>query len=241
VPPGYVGHEQGGRLVNDLIADPYGVFLLDEADKAHPDVMQPFLNLFDEGWICDQRGVKAYASHAIFVLTTNVGQRQIGDMCKEEKSIEEIRSTMRESLARIRHPKSNRPVFTPEFLARIKRLIVFRSLDLVAMRGICRKVISELQRDWHSKRQKELRVEPELVELIAKIACEMNEHANGKEGGRIVRKLLANHVESVLMRQIALQPDRYKACQIVHLKTTASNASGDPQPLGRVILEFLDK
>ena len=55
VPPGYVGHDQGGRLVNDLIADPYCVFLLDEADKAHPDVLQPFLNLFDEGWVRDQR------------------------------------------------------------------------------------------------------------------------------------------------------------------------------------------
>ena len=52
VPAGYVGHDQGGRLINDLNADPYSVFLLDEADKSHPDVMQPFLNLFDEGWIC---------------------------------------------------------------------------------------------------------------------------------------------------------------------------------------------
>jgi ATP-dependent Clp protease ATP-binding subunit ClpC len=55
VPPGYVGTNEGGRIVQELHADPYCVFLLDEADKAHPDVLQPFLNLFDEGWINDQR------------------------------------------------------------------------------------------------------------------------------------------------------------------------------------------
>ena len=71
VPPGYVGHETGGALINDLNADPYGVFLLDEAEKAHPNVWKPFLNLFDEGWIVDQRGVKAYADRAIFILTTS--------------------------------------------------------------------------------------------------------------------------------------------------------------------------
>jgi len=84
VPAGYVGHDAGGRLINDLNADPYGVFLLDEADKAHPDVLQPFLNLFDEGWIRDQRGALAYADKSIFILTTNVGQRMISDMVREK-------------------------------------------------------------------------------------------------------------------------------------------------------------
>jgi len=70
VPPGYVGHDAGGQLVNDLNADPYGVFLLDEADKAHPDVLQPFLNLFDEGWLVDQRGVPLLACPAVWLGAT---------------------------------------------------------------------------------------------------------------------------------------------------------------------------
>src|SRR4029077_20166302 len=90
VPPGYVGTDQGGRLINELNADPYCVFLLDEADKAHPDVLQPFLNLFDEGWVCDQRGVKGYADKSIFILTTNVGQRMIADMVQQGKDMSEI-------------------------------------------------------------------------------------------------------------------------------------------------------
>ena len=78
--------------------------------------MQPFLNLFDEGWVFDQRGGKAYAERAIFILTTNVGQRQIADLCRAGKGIDEITTAMKETLSRIRHTKSNRPVFSPEFL-----------------------------------------------------------------------------------------------------------------------------
>jgi len=158
VPAGYVGHDQGGRLVNEINADPYGVFLLDEADKAHPDVMQPFLNLFDEGWIADQKGNRAYAQRAIFILTTNVGQRQIADMCKSGKNAEEIASSVKDLLSRIRHTKSNRPVFSPEFMARVKRFVVFRTLDQPAMVDICRRAAENMRNQWQRKRQKILTI-----------------------------------------------------------------------------------
>lgn len=221
VPPGYVGHAQGGRLINDLNADPYSVFLLDEADKAHPDVMQPFLNLFDEGWIYDQRGVKAYADRAIFILTTNVGQRQIADLCKKGKSIEEITWTMKESLSRIRHNKSNRPVFTPEFLARIKRFIVFRSLDAEAMAGITQRRVADLVGDWAEKRQKTLIIAPALIDLIAQKAYATDSKSQGKEGGRIVRKLLADLIESRIQAAINRAPGAYQAGNTVEVTYTA--------------------
>jgi ATP-dependent Clp protease ATP-binding subunit ClpA len=233
VPAGYVGHDQGGRLVNELNADPYSVFLLDEADKAHPDVMQPFLNLFDEGWICDQRGNKAYADRAIFILTTNVGQRQIAELCKQGKSIEEITTTMKESLARIRHPKSNRPVFTAEFLARIKRVVVFRSLDEQAMIGIAERLVAKMREEWAAKRQKDLVVSPDLVEEIGRRAAELNQKSQGKEGGRIVRKLLADLVESKIQATITAAPDEYRRCTNVTIDCempAAANASEETAP-----------
>lgn len=224
VPPGYVGHAQGGRLINDLNADPYSVFLLDEADKAHPDVMQPFLNLFDEGWIFDQRGVKAYADRAIFILTTNVGQRQIADLCKKGKSIEEITWTMKESLSRIRHSKSNRPVFTPEFLARIKRFIVFRSLDADAMAGISRRRVNDLINDWSLKRQKTLSIAAALVDLISQKAYATDNKSQGKEGGRVVRKLLADLIESRIQAAINRAPAAYQASSGVAVAYTTDPA-----------------
>lgn len=220
VPAGYVGHEQGGRLVNELNADPYSVFLLDEADKAHPDVMQPFLNLFDEGWIADQRGIKAYAERSIFILTTNVGQRQIAEMQKKGKSWEEIHTKLMESLSNIRHAKANRPVFSAEFLARIKRVIIFKPLEEDAMAGITKQLCDDLVIKWKSQRQKELVIPEALVDAISTQAFEQNQKSKGKEGGRIVRKLIANRIEAQLQSAIANSTDAYRNSQrvIVSLK-----------------------
>lgn len=221
VPPGYVGSDRGGRLVTELNADPYGVFLLDEADKAHPDVLQPFLNLFDEGWVTDQRGTKAHAQKSIFVLTTNVGQRMIADMHKEGKSVEEIAARMKEALGQIRHGKSDRPVFTPEFLARIKRVIVFRPLDGAAMTGIARKQAAELRRSWSEGRSKQLDVPEGLVEYVGAAARRLDERANGKEGGRVVRKLVAEWIEAPLQRAMAADPDGYHRAATVLIEFAA--------------------
>jgi len=210
VPPGYVGHEQGGRLVNELLADPYSVFLLDEADKAHPDVMQPFLNLFDEGWIYDQRGVKAYGDKAMFILTTNVGQRQIAEMTREGKSIDEITARLRESLTQIRHSKSNRPVFTAELLARIKQVLVFRSLTREAMVGIAERVGEEVATEWRHRRGRQLEIDPALFETIGTDAHRRNEAAEGREGGRIVRKLFSERIEAAIQERIASDPELYR-------------------------------
>jgi ATP-dependent Clp protease ATP-binding subunit ClpA len=239
VPPGYVGHDQGGRLVNELNTDPYSVFLLDEADKAHPDVMQPFLNLFDEGWIFDQRGAKAYADRAIFILTTNVGQRQIADMCKQGKSIEEITWTMKESLSRIKHTKSNRPVFTPEFLARVKRVIVLRSLDESAMLGIGRKLASQMMCEWQEKRQKVLRIDQSLIEAVARKAHAMDQKSQGKEGGRIVRKLMSDLVESRIQNAIRENPDVYRAAAEVHVMYQPADGAGSSGADTAVVPEVL--
>jgi ATP-dependent Clp protease ATP-binding subunit ClpA len=218
VPPGYVGNDQGGRLVNELNADPYCVFLLDEVDKAHPDVLQPFLNLFDEGWITDQRGARAFANKSIFILTSNVGQRMIAEMKQQGKSMEDIAERMKEALSQIRHSKSNRPVFAPEFLARIKRVIVFSPLDREAMVGISRKLTSELQQNWAVKRTKTLYIPEALIDYVANQAHQANEKSQGKEGGRIVRKFIADWIEAPIQRAISNCPDAYRDCREVALR-----------------------
>lgn len=217
VPPGYVGHDQGGRLVNDLNAEPYSVFLLDEADKAHPDVLQPFLNLFDEGWVTDQRGARGYADRAIFILTSNVGQRMLGDLVREGKPWEEITERMREAVTQLRHSKSNRPVFSAEFLARVKRFIVFRPLERGAFESIATKAITDLCTTWWSKRGKRLEVDPAIVERLARSAADRNEKSAQRDGGRLVRKLLADWVEAPLQSAIAAAPEHYRGASVVRL------------------------
>ncbi len=229
VPPGYVGHEQGGRLINELNTDPYCVFLLDEVDKAHPDVLQPFLNLFDEGWLSDQRGVRAYGNKSIFVLTTNVGQHMISELIQQGKSMEEISARMKEALTLIRHSKSDRPVFTPEFLARVKRIIVFNSLDEAAMTRIARKLVADIQGMWLARRGKRLEIPQLLIEQIGQDAHRLNQKAKGKEGGRIVRKLIADWIEAKVQREVSLHPAAYRKCGavVVELHQRTSGSGGD--------------
>lgn len=199
VPPGYVGYEEGGRLINELNADPYSVILLDEAEKAHPNVWKPFLNLFDEGWIVDQRGVKASADRAIFILTTNAGDRNIAQMTRTGKSDEEIHEQVKQTLSKVRHERSSQPVFPPAFLARIGRIVTFQPLDEAAMIGIAQRVCQKLERTWQQKRNKQITISPEVIQQLGQKGHELNERSGGREGGRIIRKLVADEVEARIL------------------------------------------
>jgi ATP-dependent Clp protease ATP-binding subunit ClpA len=217
VPAGYHGHERGGRLINDLSADPYCVFLLDEAEKAHPDIWKPFLNLFDEGWIEDQRGVRAYADRAIFILTSNAGADLISRLAGQGRSMAEISQAVKDELPKVRHRNTNEPVFPPEFLARIRRTIVFKPLDQAAMRGICRKMLEKRERFWSEKREKQLVIPDALIDHIAALSDAENQASGGREGGRIVDKKIAELIEDAIVREAKHQPDAYLACQRIEL------------------------
>jgi len=200
VPPGYVGHEQGGRLINDLNADPYCVFLLDEAEKAHPDIWKTFLNLFDEGWAVDQRGVKAFGDKAIFILTSNAGHEIVSELSQKGERMDKIIEEVRKVLPTIRHPNSGQTVFSPEFFARVKRIIIFKPLTQAAMEGICRKMVGGLERTWLEKREKTVVIPDALIKEIGRQSHELNEKSGGKEGARVVRKLIAELIESRIQK-----------------------------------------
>lgn len=212
VPPGYVGHEDGGRIVNDLLADPYSVFLLDEAEKCHPNIWKPFLNLFDEGWIVDQRGRRAYADRAIFILTTNAGDRSISQLTRSGKSREEIVEQVRKTLSRVRQERSSQPVFPPQFLSRMKRIIVFNPLLEEAMIQIAGRVVSIVSNRWLISRRKELVVGKELVEQIGRRGAVINESVNGEEGGRVITKLIRECIEHKVLTRARVEPEAYSNC-----------------------------
>ncbi len=154
----------------------------------------------------------------------------IAELVKQGKTMEEIATHMKEALAQIRHPKADRPVFTPEFLARIKRIIVFQSLGEAALAGICRKQVGELRRSWREKRGKELVVPDALTEYVAAQAHRLNERSEGKEGGRIVRKLLADWLEAPLQRAVSAQVAEYRRCREIVLQVGIPEAAADAPP-----------
>ncbi len=238
VPPGYVGHELGGRLVNDLISDPYSVFLLDEAEKAHPNVWKPFLNLFDEGWVVDQRGVKAYADRAIFILTTNSGSDFIAQMSSSGKSQQEIEERVKNTLSKVRQERTSQPVFPPAFLARLKRIVVFEALSESAMIAIARKIVRQVQQTWQQKRGRMLSVSEEAIELIGRRAHSLNEKSGGQEGGRIVRRLISDLIEDGVQRAASSRPHEYKQSKCIDV-TLLDTCSEGADPILSPAVQFI--
>ncbi|HEX4607906.1 MAG TPA: hypothetical protein VH092_06860, partial [Urbifossiella sp.] len=167
-------------------------------------------------------------------------QRMIADMFRDGKTVAEVATRMKEALGQIRHGKSDRPVFTPEFLARIGRVIVFRPLDAAAMVSIARKQVAALRRSWAETRGKDLDVPDELVEYVGAAARRLDEKAGGKEGGRVVRKLVAGWVEAAVQQAMGADPDGYRGCRAVEVgfARPADPAAGEPYPEPAVTVVF---
>jgi ATP-dependent Clp protease ATP-binding subunit ClpC len=131
-PPGYVGYEEGGQLTEKVRRRPYSVILLDEIEKAHPDVFNLLLQVFEEGRLTDSFGRKVDFRNTVIIMTSNVGAeliRKTGSLGfktqKEEITYQEMKERLLEEVKR---------TFKPEFLNRIDDIIVFRPLvkdDLV--------------------------------------------------------------------------------------------------------------
>jgi ATP-dependent Clp protease ATP-binding subunit ClpC len=128
-PPGYVGYEEGGQLTEKVRRKPYSVILLDEIEKAHPDVFNILLQVLDDGILTDSLGRKVDFRNAIIIMTSNIGVRDLKDFgagigfatqARKENQDEAIKSTIQSAL---------RKTFSPEFLNRLDDVIIFNSLE----------------------------------------------------------------------------------------------------------------
>jgi ATP-dependent Clp protease ATP-binding subunit ClpA len=222
VPPGYVGYESGGRLINDLNADSYGVILFDEAEKAHPDIWQSMLSLFDEAWIEDHRNVRAYGNRAIFILTSNAGQDFLREHYRTMSS-EALREEVARRLVDYRNPDTGLRPFSPEFLGRFTDIVVFNPLTDAAMHGIARLQVEQLQREWRSKRGKQVRVDPRVLDQVAVRSHAENERFGGTKGGRIVSQWLGRLVEDPLLRMMIDDGERFREATTLHVVFDAND------------------
>ena len=134
-PPGYVGYDQGGLLTDAVLKHPHSVVLLDEIEKAHPDIFNLLLQVMDNGTLTDNNGRKADFRNVILVMTTNAGVAET-----EKKSIGLIQQdNSHDAMAEIKK------VFTPEFRNRLDNIIWFNSLDEAVIHQVVDKFIVELQ------------------------------------------------------------------------------------------------
>ena len=126
-PPGYVGYEEGGRLTEAVRRKPYSVILLDEIEKAHPDVFNVLLQVFDDGRLTDGKGRTVDFKNTVVIMTSNIASQQIQELTEESGADWEIEAHVKDALKK---------VFKPEFLNRIDEVIVFHMLTKEDLRKI---------------------------------------------------------------------------------------------------------
>ena len=162
-PPGYVGHDEEGQLSGRLRSKPYSVVLFDEVEKAHPKVLDLFLQLFDEGRITDSKGRTADASNVIFIMTSNLHPQgfNYGDV-----EAGALKKAMRGQLKKPAIPDDSLP-FRPELLNRVDDLIMFRSLDEVDVRVILKRMMANVFLDVEHQQGIELSCSSEAESFLA--------------------------------------------------------------------------
>ncbi|HOP59352.1 MAG TPA: ATP-dependent Clp protease ATP-binding subunit [Bacteroidales bacterium] len=128
-PPGYVGYEEGGQLTEKVRRKPYSVVLLDEIEKAHPDVFHILLQVLDEGQLTDSLGRRVDFRNTIIILTSNIGTRQIAEFGHGIGFDTQAKKASRDEQTKSILQKALQKTFAPEFLNRVDDVIMFNSLD----------------------------------------------------------------------------------------------------------------
>lgn len=194
-PPGYVGYDQEGQLTGKLRRRPHCVVLLDEVEKAHPEVFDLFLQVFDAGRLTDSQGHTVDAQHAIWIMTSNVGTEMLG-----RGAIAGFRSSIKgkeQQMQDERLLERVRETFRPEFINRIDDIVIFRPLDRVEVRAIAHLQIKEL-----AVRLEEQGLNLEVDESAIDLLCK--EGFNEKQGARPLRRAIERLLTVPLSLRILL-------------------------------------
>jgi ATP-dependent Clp protease ATP-binding subunit ClpC len=162
-PPGYIGHEAGGQLTEAVRRRPYQVILLDEIEKAHPDVLTAFLGVFDEGRLTDGRGRTVDFTNAVILMTSNLGSEETGASQRRRVGFGGG-DTSSDLEARI--TQAARAALAPELYNRIDEVMVFSPLGKDEVREIARRLLAGVARSLVIQRGVRLEYGPEAVELL---------------------------------------------------------------------------
>lgn len=194
-PPGYVGYEEGGQLTEKVRRKPYSIVLLDEIEKAHPDVFNLLLQVLDDGHMTDGLGRKIDFKNTILIMTSNIGARQLADFgtgvgfgtkAKEEARDENAKTVIQNAL---------RKAFSPEFLNRIDDMILFKSLQ----RDDIHKIIDlELQKLYG--RINDLGYQIEMTEKAKDFIVDKG--YDEKFGARPLKRAIQKYIEDPLAEEI---------------------------------------
>jgi len=185
-PPGYVGYEEGGRLTEAVRRKPYSVILLDEIEKAHPDVFNVLLQVFDDGRLTDGKGRTVDFKNTVVIMTSNIASQQIQQLSEEKGADWEIEAHVKEAL---------KQVFKPEFLNRIDEVIVFHMLAREHLRAIV-----DIQLGYLADRLKDRKIALEFTDKARDRV--MDEGYDPTFGARPLKRTIQQRLENPLATEL---------------------------------------
>jgi ATP-dependent Clp protease ATP-binding subunit ClpC len=219
-PPGYVGYDEGGQLTEAVRRRPYSVVLLDEIEKAHPDVFNMLLQLLEDGRLTDNKGRTVSFDNAVIIMTSNAGAHLIPGPEEMRGREDEVREQLMREL---------QTYFRPEFLNRVDEIIVFHSLGDDDLKRIAALILENLRRTAEAQ-EIDLRFSDAVVQRIAE------EGRGSRYGARPLRRAVGKLIESPLSKEIISGNVRPGDTVSVDLDpsgvATFEPASPQPQPAG---------
>jgi ATP-dependent Clp protease ATP-binding subunit ClpC len=194
-PPGYVGYEEGGQLTERVRRKPYSVVLLDEIEKAHPDVFNILLQVLDEGHLTDGLGRKVDFKNTLIIMTSNVGARKLQDFGTgvgfgtkaKIENLEDIRNNVIE--------ESVKKAFSPEFLNRLDDIIIFKSLEKEDIRKIVELPLNEL-RDRMSEMGYTIKISTKMRDHLVEVGYDE------KYGARPLNRAIQKYIEDPIAERM---------------------------------------
>ena len=216
-PPGYVGFEEGGQLTEKIRRKPYAVILLDEIEKAHPDVMNILLQILDDGRLTDSNGRTVDFKNTVIIMTSNIGARLITDKknlgfgnSQNEDNQKEYENTKKDVMAELKKE------FRPEFINRIDEVIVFHKLNDDEIKQIIELMLKQLE-DRLKEQKINIKIDESVKELIAK------QGINKSFGARPLRRTIQSLVEDSLAETILDSANAKEDGAIWHMVLTVEN------------------
>ena len=194
-PPGYVGYEEGGQLTEKVRRKPYSIVLLDEIEKAHPDVFHLLLQVLDDGQLTDSLGRKVDFKNTIIIMTSNIGSRQLKDFGQGVGFGTQAKKDSKDKYSRAVIENALKRSFAPEFLNRIDEVVIFESLNKENINQI---IDIELKKVF--ARIKEMGYEPELTDKARNYIVEKG--WDEQYGARPLKRAIQKYVEDVLAEEI---------------------------------------
>ncbi|MCB0697033.1 MAG: ATP-dependent Clp protease ATP-binding subunit, partial [Chitinophagaceae bacterium] len=194
-PPGYVGYEEGGQLTEKVRRKPYSVVLLDEIEKAHPDIFNILLQVLDDGQLTDGLGRKVDFKNTLIIMTSNIGVRQLKDFGAGVGFSTAARAESADDMNKGVIEKALKRTFSPEFLNRIDDVIIFNQLDEVDIS----KIIDIIMKDV-LKRLSNLGFQLELKEAAKKFIAQKG--YDPQFGARPLHRAIQKHLEDPLAEEL---------------------------------------